>query len=452
MKSLMNKKTSDVTDVVAHDIAQEIVSLDARKHTRLGWIIILAGIGGFLVWAMFAPLDKGVPATGSVAVASNRKTIQNQAAGTVDDVLVKDGDVVKSGQVLVRMNDVMPKAQVDITRGQYFAVLATHDRLVAERDGKAVITFSPDLDKARSDPRAAGAIASQAELFNARRGAFQSEMAAADEAIAGLREQQHGLEEARDNIKQQLKFLKEQLDGMRDLAKDGYIARNRLLETERTYAQINGSMAESVGNIGHVQRQVSETMLRKTLRQEEYQKEVRTQLTEMDKEIDSLTAKLHEQEFELANVLVRAPVDGTVVGVNIFTHGAVVPSGGHLMDLVPSDDPLIVEGQIPVNLIDKVHVGLKVDMTFSAFNRNQTPHIEGEITQVSADRVVDEKSGQSFYRFRAETTAAGKKALARLELRPGMPVEVFIKTGERTMMSYLMKPVFDRAHNAMTEE
>ena len=451
MKNILSKK-NDATDVVVHELPQQLVNLDSKKHARLGWLIVLAGVGGFLVWASFAPLDKGVPASGVVSVASNRKTIQNQAGGIIDDILVKDGDVVKSGQVLVKMNDTALKAQAEITRSQYYTDMAARDRLTAERDAKPAIAFSPELDKSRADPRVASVIAAQTELFNSRRAAIGSEMSADDENISGLREQQHGLEESRDNMKQQLQFLKEQLEGMRDLAKDGYIARNRLLDTERTYAQVNGALAENVGNVGRVQRQVAEAMLRKAERLQEYQKEVRTQLTDMNRDVDALTAKLREQDFELANVLVRAPVDGTVFGVAVFTHGGVVQPGAHLMDLVPSDDPLIIEGQIPVNLIDKVHVGLKVEMTFSAFNRNQTPHVEGEITQVSADRVLDEKTGMGYYRFRAETTPAGKKALAHLEVRPGMPVEAFIKTGERTMMSYLMKPVFDRAHMAMSEE
>ena len=444
--------TTDATDVVVHDIPQQVLNLDSRKHARIGWLIVLLGVGGFIVWACFAPLDKGVPAQGYVSVASYRKVVQNQSGGIIDDILVKDGDVVKAGQVLIKMNDTMLKAQAEITRSQYYTDLAARDRLTAERDGKATIVFTPELEKAKSDPRVTSVFAAQNELFNSRRGAIASEMSADDENISGLREQQHGLEEARDNMKQQVVYIKEQLEGMRDLAKDGYIARNRLLDTERTFAQINGALAENVGNVGRVQRQVAEAMLRKTERLQEYQKEVRSQLSDIDRDLNALGAKLHEQDFELENVLVRAPVDGTVFGVNVFTHGAVVQAASHLMDIVPSDDPLIVEGQIPVNMIDKVHVGLKVELTFSAFNRNQTPHIEGEITQVSADRVTDEKTGASFYRFRAETTAKGKKALANLEVRPGMPVEAFIKTGERTMMSYLMKPVFDRAHNAMTEE
>lgn len=451
MRKVFDKKT-DATEVVVHDISQQPINTDATVHTRLGWWIVLAGVGGFLLWAMFAPLDKGVPVTGTVAVASNRKAIQHLTGGTVEDILVTEGDVVKAGQVLVKMNDVLAKSQAEISRVQYFNDRAAQARLVAERDGKAVVAFPPELQSAKGDSRVANDISMQNELFNARRSALKNELAAADESIAGLKSQEHGLEESRESMKQQLQLLKEQLDGMRDLAKEGYVARNRLLDLERTFAQINGTIAEAIGNIGHVQRQVSELALHKIQRQQEYQKEVRSQLAEVEKEADSLANRLKEQDFELANVLVRAPVDGTVVALNIFTRGGVIPPGFRMMDIVPSEDALIVEGQVPVNLIDKVHVGLKADMIFSAFNQNLTPHIPGVVTNVSADRIVDERTGQAYYKLRAEATPAGKKLISHLAIRAGMPVEVFVKTGERTMMSYLLKPVFDRAKTSMTEE
>jgi protease secretion system membrane fusion protein len=451
MRKVFDKKI-DAAEVVVHDISQQSINTDATVHTRLGWWIVLAGVGGFLIWAMVAPLDKGVPVSGTVTVSSNRKAIQDQAGGTVADILVAEGDVVKAGQVLVKMNDVLANSQAEISRVQYFNARATQARLIAERDGKTEVAFPPELGSAKGDPRVANDIAMQNELFGSRRSAIQHELAAVDENISGLKSQAQGLEESHNNMKQQLQFLKEQLDGMRDLAKDGYVARNRLLELERTYAQINGAIAEDIGNIGHVQRQVSELTLRKIQRQQEYQKEVRTQLADVEKEADSLANRLKEQDFELANVMVRAPVDGTVVALNIFTRGGVVPPGFRMMDIVPSEDPLIVEGQIPVNLIDKVHVGLKADMIFSAFNQNQTPHVPGIITEVSADRIVDERTGQAYYKLRAEATPAGKKLIAHMPVRAGMPVEVFINTGERTMMSYLLKPVFDRAKTSMTEE
>jgi protease secretion system membrane fusion protein len=444
--------TAAATDVVSHDVTPLEVNTDASSHTRLGWIIVLLGVGGFLLWAIFAPLDKGVPVSGTVTVASNRKAIQHQTGGTVEDILVKEGDVVKAGQPLVKMNGVQAKANAEMTRVQYFTARAAEARLVAERDGKKSVAFPPELESAKNDPRVANNISLQSQLFSSRQSAIQNELAAVSESISGLKMQMQGLQESLDSKKQQLRFLKEQLDGMRDLAKEGYIARNRLLDLERTYAQINGSISEDIGNIGRSQRQIAELSLRRIQRQQEYQKEVRTQLSEVQKEAEALENRLAGLDFDLQNVVVKAPVDGTVVGMNVFTHGGVIGPGFRMMDLVPSDDPLIIEGMVPVHLIDKVHKDLKVELIFSAFNQNETPHIPGIITQVSADRMVDEKTGMPYYKMKAQVAPEGMKRISHLQVRPGMPVEVFVKTGERTMMNYLFKPVFDRGHTALTEE
>jgi membrane fusion protein, protease secretion system len=151
-------------------------------------------------------------------------------------------------------------------------------------------------------------------------------------------------------------------------------------------------------------------------------------------------------------VLVKAPVDGTVVGVNVFTRGGVIGPGFKMMDIVPSDDPLIVEGHVPVHLIDKVHPDLPVEFIFTAFNRNLTPHVPGIVTQVSADRFVDEDTGQPYYKLKAQVAPEGMKMVSDLQIRPGMPVELFVKTGERTMMNYILKPILDHLKMSMTEE
>jgi membrane fusion protein, protease secretion system len=451
MRKLFGNKAA-ATDVVSHEVALTEVVTDARPHTRMGWWIVLLGVGGFLLWATMAPLDKGVPITGTVTVASNRKAIQHQTGGTVEDILVKEGDEVKAGQILVRMNNVQVKSQAETTRVQYYSARATEARLIAERDGKKAIDFPAELLALKGDSRVAQDMSLQKQLLTSRQSAIQNEVGSIDENIAGIRSLVKGLEESRDSLKQQQRILKEQLDGMRDLGKDGYVARNRVLDVERTYAQVVGAISENIGNIGRSQRQIAEYSFRKIQRQQEYQKELRTQLSDVQREAEALSNRLTGQDFEINNALVKAPVDGTIVGMNIFTRGGVVSPGFKMMDLVPKDDPLIIEGQIPVNMIDKVHTGLPVEMAFAAFNQNKTPHIPGEIIQVSADRLLDEKNGAPYYKMKAKVSPNGVKLLADLQIRPGMPVEVFVKTGERTMMNYLLKPVFDRAKTSMTEE
>jgi membrane fusion protein, protease secretion system len=452
MKLIANK--AETSDAIAHDVAPLEVNTDARAYARLGWLIVLVGVGGFLLWALLAPLDKGVPLTGTVAKESNRQAVQHQTGGTVQQILVRDGDQVKAGQVLVRMNPVIARSAYEMTESQYLAALASEARLAAERDGLKKIVFPPELEQRRHEPKVADVMNLQNQLLASRRGALENELGGIDESIAGLKIQVKGLQDSRDSKKEQMDILKEQLAGMRDLAREGYVARNRLLDLERTYAQLGGSLSEDIGNIGRAQRQVLELTLRKSQRVQEYQKEVRTQLSEVQKEADTQGARLEAQKLELANVEVKAPRDGTVVGLAVFTPGGVVPAGFKMMEIVPADDPLIVEGQLPVNLVDRVHPGLTVDLIFSAFNSNLTPHIEGQVEEVSADRTVDERTGMPYYKIRVKVTPRGARMIAqhKLGIRPGMPVELFVKTGERTMMNYLLKPVFDRAKSALTEE
>lgn len=448
------KSQEKPAEVIAHDVTPLTVNTDAGAYAKVGWTVVLAGVIGFGVWASVAPLDKGVPMSGFVAKENNRKLVQHLTGGTVQDILVKDGDTVKAGQVLLRMNDVQATADLQISKVQYIAARSTEARLEAELKGAKSLAFPKELEEFKNDPRVIEQTTLQGQLFAARSLAIQSELSAADESIEGLQAQVKGLDESRESKKAQAVFLKEQLDNSRDLAKEGYIPRSRLLDLERTYAQLNGSISEDVGNIGRARRQIAELKLRRVQRSQEYQREVRTQLSEIRKEAEALENRLKAQGLQVANAEVKAPASGTVVGSSVFTKGGVVGPGAKLMEIVPADDPLIVEGQLPVNLIDRVHAGLPVEIILSAFNASKTPHIPAEIINVAADRSVDEKTGMPFYHVRAKVTPAGAKMIAehKLNVLPGMPAELFVKTGERTMMSYLLKPIFDRAHSAMSEE
>ena len=450
----MLTKHSAPTDVITHDVTPLEVNTDARAYSRFGWLVVLLGVGGFMLWAMLAPLDKGVPMPGTVTKEGNRKTIQYLAGGTIQEILVKDGDVVKKDQVLVRMNNVQATSQAETTRAQYISSRLSEARLLAERDGLKSLTFPPALESLKADPRVVAGFALQNQLFSSRRMSLESELSAYDENIAGLKLQITGLEESRESKKQQQAILKEQLENMRDLAKDGYIARARLLDVERTYAQINGEISEDIGNIGRSRRQVTELTLRRGQRTQDYQKEVRSLLADTQREAEALSSRIEGLAYDLANTEVKAPVDGTVVGLAVFTPGGVVGPGTKMLELVPTDDALVVEGQLPVNLIDRVHVGLPVDLVFSAFNVNKTPHIPGVVMQVSADRTVEERTGVAYYKVRARVSPEGAKLIAekKLVVQSGMPVEMFVKTGERTLMSYLLKPVIDRAKTSLSED
>jgi membrane fusion protein, protease secretion system len=405
--------------------SDSVVKTDARTHTRVGWWLILGGLGCFLLWAVLAPLDKGV----------------------------QEGDRVKAGDLLVRMNGVQTRANAEINRAQYMNARAMQARLLAERDGLSVIAFPKDILKvAEQDPHVSSTVEVQRQLFESRRDALRSELSALEQNIAGLQAFGRGIQESREGKNQQLRLLKEQVDSIRGLASDGYLPRNRLLEHERTLAQISASISEDSGTLGRNQSQIGELRLRVIQAQQEHQKELRSQLAEVQKEVDGLRSRLEGLEYEVANAEVKAPVDGMVAGVAVFTEGGVVAPGFRMMDIVPLDEPLVVEGQIPVHLIDSVQPGLKVELIFSAFNQNTTPRIPGVVIQISPDRLVDEKSGLPYYRLIAEATPDGGKMLATLQVKPGMPVDLFVSTGEHTMASYLLKPIKDHIRLALTEE
>lgn len=450
MKLAAEEKETIIENVPVDSSNQ--VETDETAHTKLGWWIVLAGFCGFVLWASFAPLDKGVPVSGTVTVASNLKAVQHLTGGIVDSILVKEGDHVEVGQVVVRMNDIQIKALAEITRSQLYTARTVEARLLAERDGKNELTFPAELLSLKNDSRIANSIIIQNQLFSSRKLALQHEIAALDESATGLKVQLRGLEASKTSKNQQLKFLEEQLISLRDLAEDGFVPRNRVLDLERTYTQLMGEISSDTGNIGRIQGQIAELEQRRIHRQQEYQKEVRQQLSDIQREADSLDNRLSGQDFELANILVKAPVDGIVVGLNVFTEGGVIGPGFKLMDIVPKDDLLIITGQVPVHLIDKVHIDLPVDLIFSALNQKKTPNIPGIVTQVSADRLTDERTGLPYYDIKAKVTPEGMKQLSDQQIRAGMPVDIFIKTGERSLMSYLFKPILDRVHSSMSEE
>ncbi len=442
------------TDVISHDVTPLTVNTDAKAYSRLGWLIVVFGVFGFLIWACVAPLDKGVPMSGNVASLGNRKAIQYLSGGMVDQILVKDGDLVKKGQVLVKMNGVQVSSQAEVTKAQLITALTAQARLKAERDGAIRLTFPTELDQFKGDAHLADSISLQTQLFASRQSGLQNELSGLTESIEGLKSQLTGLTSARDSKVSQLAIVNEQVENLRDLARDGYVSRSKLLDQERAFVQIKGAIAEDNGNIGRAQRQIAELTVKKAQRRADYQKEVGAQLADVERDASSLSRRLVAESFAVNNIDVKSPVDGYVMGMAVFTRGGVVQPGFRMMDVVPEDDALIVEGRLPVNLVDKVHAGLPTELIFSAFNTNTTPHIPGVIKFVSADRLLDEHNGMPYYNVQAQVNPEGLKMLRakKMDVRPGMPVELFVKTGERTMMSYLLKPLFDRAKTSMTED
>ena len=429
-----------------------VLQLDDTRYSRLGWLLMLGGFLGFLGWAALAPLDKGVAVSGKVMVSGHRKVVQHPSGGIVERIDVRDGDKVVAGQVLIRLKETPLLGQAQSLRSQFYGSLASEARLNAERDGALEVSFPTELTTLAAAPEVASNLALQRQLFDSRRQALLLDQQGIHESIAGAEAQLRGVRDSQASKVLQRTALTEQLQGLRELAREGFIPRNRLLDSERVYAQVLGSISEDYGRIGQLQRQVLEMRLKIRQLAEEYQKEVRTKLADTRVRTEDLRNRLASAEFELANSQLRAPVAGIVVGLDVFTEGGVIKPGQALMEIVPQGEPLLVEARVPVELADKVHPGLPVELMFSAFSQSTTPRVAGEVTLVSADRQVDERTDEPYYTLRAQVSDAGMAQLAGLQIRPGMPVEAFVRTGERSMLNYLFKPLLDRTHMALVEE
>ena len=429
------------------------VDVDDRRHARWGGWLVLLGFGGFLLWAGLAPLDAGVVAGATVKVTNNRKTVQHLTGGTVEAILVREGEVVQQGQELVRLDATQTIAEQGVASAQYIVVKTVENRLEAERDGLAEVQFDPALlARFKDAPRLKASVALQQRLFSTRRAALTGEVNILHENLSAAEEQLKGLRLVQETRATQRNLLNQELTGARTLVAKGYLARNKMLELERNAAELSGAMAENIADIGRTRNLIAELKLRILQREQDYQKEVQSQLTEEQKEANALADRLRAIDYQVANTVIRSPIEGVVLGLNVATIGGVIQPGFHIMDVVPANEPLQVDAMIPVQAVDKMVPGLPVDIAFPAFNHAQTPNIPGRVLTVSADRLIDEQSKQPYYLAQVEVTAEGMSLLGANQIRAGMPATVTIKTGERTLIGYLMKPLLDRVDGAFKEQ
>ncbi|WP_371918996.1 HlyD family type I secretion periplasmic adaptor subunit [Pseudomonas sp. B28(2017)] len=424
---------------------------DARYFARLGWILAIVGAGSFFTWASLAPLDQGIPVQGTVVVSGKRKAVQSMSNGVVSQILVSEGQRVKQGQPLFRLDQTQVAADVQSLQAQYRMAWASLARWQSERDNLKQVNFPAELSN-DPDPRLALVLEGQRQLFSSRRDAFAREQAALRASIEGSGSQLAGMRRARSDLSAQANSLQQQLSNLTPLAENGYIPRNRLMEYQRQLSQVQQQLAENLGESGRVEQGIVESRLKLQQHIEEYQKEVRTQLAEAQLKSVTLEEQLTSAGFDLQHSEIIATADGIAVNLGVHTVGAVVRQGESLLEIVPQDTQLEVEGRLPVNLIDKVGPHLPVDILFTAFNQSRTPRVPGEVSLVSADQMVDEKTGAPYYVLRSSVSDQAMEKLNGLVIKPGMPAEMFVRTGERSLLNYLFKPLLDRAGSALTEE
>jgi len=427
---------------------------DTGRAARIGLWALGLGFGGFLLWAGLAPLDEGVPSQGTVMIDTKRKTVQHLSGGIIQKVAVHEGQTVKEGDTLIELDSATARSNYESVRQRYLSLRAMQGRLTAEQADKDVITFHPDLLEARSDPLIQIQMQTQSQLLLTRRNSLRATLQGIEESIQsqqGLLTTYEGMLSQRRN---QLALIQEELKNTRSLVAEGYAPRNRQLELERQVAEVNTSIVELNGNTLRAQRAIAELRQQAQVRRQEYRKEVETDLANVLREVQSDAEKLAAVKNDLERTEIRSPATGQVIGLAVQTVGGVIQPGQKLMDIVPEDAALLLEARIDPHFIDRVHAGLKTDVRFNAFAHTPQLVVEGEVTSLSNDLLTEQVgSGQvSYYLARVKVTPEGIKKLGTHRLQPGMQAEVVIKTGERSMLTYLINPLTKRLAASMKEE
>ncbi|MBD9578005.1 HlyD family type I secretion periplasmic adaptor subunit [Pseudomonas sp. PDM23] len=420
------------------------------KVRRVGLVIVAVTFGLFGTWAAFAPLDGAVYAPGVVTVQAYRKTVQHPEGGIVKEVLVHDGDIVKRDAPLIVLDDAQLRFEFDMTRSQLIAAEAMEARLKAERDAQTAIDFDGVGDLA--SPRGVEARQSETQVFNSRQGSRQGQISVLRERIGQLNQQIDGLQSMIGAKVQLANSYSGEIGELSDLLKQGYVDKQRLLEQQRKLEMIRAEVDDHRSTINRTRLQINETQLQILQIDKDFSAEVAKQLAEVQTRIYDLQEKSSSLQDRLGRIVIRAPDAGMVIGMTVHTVGGVVRPATPLLDIVPSVSELVIEAQVPPVDIDRVAIGKRADIRFSAFNSATTPVIEGEVINVSADRLVSEKTNAAYYLTRVRVTEKGARALGERKLLPGMPADVLIITGQRTLLQYLMQPARNALSQSMIEE
>jgi HlyD family type I secretion membrane fusion protein len=419
-----------------------------------GLLILLVFCLGFGGWAALAPLSSAAIAPGFVRVESNRKTVQHFEGGIIEKLRVQDGDIVQSGQVLVRLDRTQAAARHDALLHQYQSLRAAEARLVAERDDQASIAFSDELESRRGEPRVAEILAGQESIFETRRRSYQGQIEILRQRIEQLRSEIAGLKAQVSSEDRQLALIAEETADVGSLVGKGLERKSRLLALRRQAALLEGSRGEHIAEIARAQQAIGETRLQMLNLADRLAAEVAEELKEVQAELATIEEGLRAAEDVLRRREIRAPIAGAVMDLQFFTDGGVIAPGVPILDIVPESDRLIIEAQVSPLDIDSVEPGLPAQVRLIAFKQRRTPTLDGRVVQVSADSLSDEEAetATTFYKADIEIDPA---ELARLDgdsLYPGMPAEVLIRTGERTLAAYLLTPALDSFARAFREE
>jgi HlyD family secretion protein len=426
---------------------------ELRRPVRAGVLVIVLFFGGIGWWAASAPLAGAAIAPGVISPDGSRRVVQHLEGGIIREILVSDGSRVRAGDPLIVLEDVQARAGFDALEARFHTLAATQARLLAEQSAAGSVSFPPWLIEVTSnDPTALEAMVAQRALFDTRAKALEDRKDILRRRMEQLREEIAGLEAQIVADSRQIVLIDEEIQDVEQLYRKGLERKSRLLALQRARADIHGNRAERRARIARAQQAIGETELQIIAQDTAQLEAVNEEASQIQFELAEIEQRLAASRDVLQRTLITAPVDGTVVALRFRTAGGVVRPGEPVLEIVPDNEELLIDARLSPMDIDVVRAGLPARVVLPAFQQRHMPQIEGRVRQVSPDAIADAQTGQRFFAVRVEIDRDRLAALApALELTPGMPAEVYITTGERTALDYLLGPLYDSLRRAWRE-
>jgi len=427
-------------------------SADYRRPALAGAAIIVAAFGFAGAFAARAPLDSAAVAQGQIEVDSRRKPIQHLEGGIVQDILVRESESVRKDQVLFRLESTSARANTEMLRKQLDAAMAQQARLTAELDRKPAVAFPAELLARRAIPETATAIASEERQFAERRQSLDNQVRVFESRLAQTEQDITGRSRQEIAMQAQIDSMAGELDKVAPLAERGLFPHNRVLGLQRDKLKLEGDLGQTRADIARLTKQREEIGVQIDQTTQKFREDAAKDLAEARGRLSDLREKLAIAGDVLTRVEIRAPVAGVVQNIKVAGVGAVVKAGDTIADLVPVEDSLVVTAQVSPLDVDSVAVGQKAELKFTSFSTRRVPTMFGRVDSVSADAIYNESSKQSYYLARVAVDRAAIPATIASRLTPGMPAEVLIVTGERTVLDYLVGPLANMLSKGMREE
>ena len=424
-----------------------------RGVTWTGNLLVCGFVIGLGTWSAYAPLESAAIAAGTIESKSSRKTIQHLEGGIIRQILVADGDVVRAGQTMISLEDTKARAETQSLRGQLWEATAREARLRAEQHGEGQVSFPAELEMAqKASPPVAAVLAGQQGIFETRRQVFQSQAAVNREKRSQVEKEIEGLRAQESAASRRIEIVREEAATVATLVSKGLERRPRLLNLERELADIEGRRGEIVAQISRAGQVINESEAVLLKLEHDRQNEIAQSLREVQNQIFQIRERLQAADDQLSRTAVKAPEDGVVTELRIHTPGGVIGAGAPLMDLVPRQDRLIVIARVRPEDIDVVRPGLSADVNLLPYNQRRVPPLHGTVMHVSADRLVDKRTDQPYYAAKIRVQDPASVGIEGVQIIPGMPAQVFIKTGRGTVALYALRPLLDSFHGAFRED